>query len=247
MSRNNWVKLSADSYAYFDSRFSDSGVKDATNGKASLGSNYSWFTLTGAITDNTLSGSDNDVFSKLGFESTTSAAALTVTVENDSVNIAGAHVQLQQTINGGSSLASGTKRFNFSNNFVITTKNNDEVVATYKLYDKDGEDSNGFELLRTDKAEAAGWELQTPANSTEATLQTNNSGFWKYRNNAIENNALLGFRIDAAADIKASDDGLPVGVSVSSLDGDNKVNQTTIYFTNPEFDTSLIVFDSDTK
>ena len=250
LSKDGWVKTADDAYVHFNYDFID--VENS--GKASVGSSFALFTVTGAVSDGASVGENNDVLSKFAFSYDGSASDLTIAVADNSVEISGSHVKFSDAINNGNT---GEKKFDASNRFTITTKVGSnaaeagEQVGTYKLYDGDGDTVNGFELLRTDIASSKNWTLLTPSESNDATLQTNGTGVWQYddsKEDDADTDTPLKFSIGAGAGMVATLDGTPVGVQVGTVDADGgEINDKTIYFSNPEFNTANVIFDTDTK
>ncbi len=176
----------------------------------------------------------------MSIEITGFAAALTSRIKRRAFGRSGANLKLADTSEYAKyALRIGAK---------ATTKN----YAVYKLYDKDGDTLNGYELLRTDISSTNGWTLATgEENEDPARLQSKNTGYWDFSSNTTK----FAFTITSEAGITAADDGMPNGVSVVS----DKTSGTTLVFNaelgekiskNPgylQLDSDPSIFGSNTK
>ena len=196
------------------------------------------FTLQGALTDSgkaVIERDDDELKLPKGYLDgfTFTAGSSSISVYGDSeTDLTGAHIILS----GGTNV-DGHGTDSDSSKFTLNIGTATSKAAAYKLYQKDSNTAD-YELLRTDISAAAGWTLAT---GVDGSLQSNGTGFWEFKNPNSNNNAWH-FVISSEAKITAADDGLPVGISVETLD---KVSGTTIVFSDSKFNTNHIIFDTD--
>ena len=267
LSKNNWVKTGNDTFVHMKATVATAS-DEAQQGKTSLGSNHSEFTITGALTDPSLVGDGNDVFSNLSAEGTDSnvgSSEVKITLTSDA-DMTQAHFYLQKN-----QPFNGNKKFEYSNKYSFTISGDGGEGETawkrggvsgdgevYKLYDADNNSVNGFEFLRTDLAKENGWELLI-GNDVRGSVQSNGTGWWKFSDTQVAN---VAFDISSAAGLKPATNGLPIGITVGAAPDDsqedtdytkreyrnNEKNNTTIFFDSTTFtNTANIIFSETTK
>ncbi len=215
LSSNGFVKTGSDQVVYYGLNSSSLDIDGNVVVDSVKGAHH--FTLTGALTDHggetTLIGNSTvpteittgylDKFSVKGYEVSINAASDT--------DLSNAHIELPAAVASVPASVSA---------YTLKIGTSSSATEGYKLYDGDGDASNGFELLRTDAATAAGWKLLTGADDV-TSAQSAGTGVWQY----TDTNAR--FLVSAADAVMPDEKGLPEGITVESTS-----SLTTVTFDN---------------
>lgn len=193
LTANSFVKTGSSQVVYYDTNFDSSSAKFTLTSFNDPGGTP---TVTGTG-DNTVNGELHDGY----LDKFLVTGGTNISINHDSSEgLASAHIELPASV---ASVPAPVSAY-------TVTLGSGNATAAYKLYDGNGDASDGYEFLRTDLADAAKWTLLTGAADTESQ-QANGTGVWKFAN---DNTAFL---VSAASSLKPDDStGLPTGVSTSS-------------------------------